>query len=274
MLTRKASLSVLIAVIITMVAVGVQHKGIGENVYRLFPTGPIAFHQAFLSITNIVFAYAGHVAFFGFISELKDPKEFPKALIMLQVIEIALYLIVAVVVYYFGGQTVKSPALSTASPIIAKIAYGIAIPTIVIAGVIYAHVSAKYIFNRIFVNTVHKDRRTVTATVSWLSITLGLWIIAFIIAMSIPIFGDLLGIVSSLFASWFTYGISGVFWLFLNWGSITKSRRKMGASIAAWVLVVIGAIIMVVGMYSSIVSIKGTYQSGLDRPWTCGKKTN
>jgi amino acid permease len=73
---------------------------------------------------------AGHVAFFSFISELKDPEEFPKALALLQVTDIILYIVVAVVVYRFGGQKVSSPALGAAGPLIAKISYGIAIPTV------------------------------------------------------------------------------------------------------------------------------------------------
>lgn len=44
---------------------------------------------------------------------------------------------------------------------------------------------------------------------SWVGIITALWIIAFIIAESIPTFNDLLALISSLFVSWFTYGIAG-----------------------------------------------------------------
>jgi hypothetical protein len=51
--------------------------------------------------------------------------------------------------------------------------------------------------------------RSWLAVGSWLGIISILWIIAFIIAESIPTFNNLLGLISSLFASWFTYGIAG-----------------------------------------------------------------
>ena len=45
-----------------------------------------------------------------------------------------MYVIVSIVTYRYAGSDVASPALSSTSPLLEKIAYGIAIPTIVIAG--------------------------------------------------------------------------------------------------------------------------------------------
>lgn len=50
------------------------------------------------------------------------------------------YTLIAVVVYYFYGQDVASPALSSASPVVRKIAWTISIPTIIVAGVIAAFI--------------------------------------------------------------------------------------------------------------------------------------
>ncbi len=52
----------------------------------------------------------------------------------------------------------------------------------------------------------------------WAIIVLILWVIAWITAEAIPFFADLLSFISALFASWFRYGLSGVFWLYLNYG--------------------------------------------------------
>lgn len=73
---------------------------------------------------------AGHVAFFGFISEMKRPQDYDKALYLLQGLDTSMYLIAAVVIYYYAGDEVKSPALGTTSITVAKVAYGIAIPTV------------------------------------------------------------------------------------------------------------------------------------------------
>jgi hypothetical protein len=72
----------------------------------------------------------GHAAFFGLAAELKDPRDFPKGLCLLQGIDICLYLVAAVVIYRYGGPDVSSPALGSAGHIVGKVAYGIALPTV------------------------------------------------------------------------------------------------------------------------------------------------
>jgi hypothetical protein len=139
---------------------------------------------------------------------------------MLQFCDTTIYLIAAVVIYIYTGPDVPSPALTAAgSGKIRKAIWGIAIPTIVIAGVIYGHVAAKYIFVRVFAGTKHIAKRTWVGTVGWVVITIAVWVIALVIAESIPVFSSLLGLVCALFASWFSYGIPGILWLFLHKGN-------------------------------------------------------
>jgi hypothetical protein len=73
---------------------------------------------------------ASHVAFFAFISELREPRDFPKALALLQICDVTMYIVAALVIYRYAGKDVKSPALGSAGPIVTKVAYGIAIPTV------------------------------------------------------------------------------------------------------------------------------------------------
>ena len=216
-------ISIIAAVTITMVGVGVERPGTGE-VNAVVQT---SFYKGFLAVTNIIFAYAGHVAFFSFISELKKPEDYPKALFLLQGADTSMYVLVAIVIYCYAGERVTSPALGSTSPLLRKIAYGVAIPTIVIAGVINGHVAAKYIYVRLFRDTKHIRSNSSYSWSVWILITLVLWIVAWIIAEAIPVFNDLLGLISALFASWFTYGLSGVFWLFMNHGKYRKTRKKM-----------------------------------------------
>lgn len=63
-------------------------------------------------------------------AELKDPRDFPKALMLLQSVDVCLYIIAAIVIYVYGGDEIASPALGSADPIISKVAYGIALPTV------------------------------------------------------------------------------------------------------------------------------------------------
>ena len=120
-----AFISIFSAVMITMIGVGIEEPDPHPSA-----TVSTSFASAFLSVTNIIFAYAGHVAFFSFISELRDPRDFPKALYLLQAVDTTMYIVVAVVVYRYAGSDVASPALGSTAPVVLKVAYGIAIPTV------------------------------------------------------------------------------------------------------------------------------------------------
>lgn len=240
-------ISILSAVMITMIALGVSPLE-GRNIVS---TAHPNFPSAFNSISNVVFAYGGHAAWLSFISELRDPKDYPKSLVTLQAVDTSLYLVAAVVIYYFGGDMVTSPALSSASPLVAKIAWGIALPTIVIAGVIFGHVTAKYIYIRIFAHTKYLHSRGWVATSSWFAIISGIWLVAWILAESIPNFSNLLGFVAALFASWFSYGLPGVMWLYISHGTYFHSPKKIFLFLCNVGLVILGVIICVVGLYAS-----------------------
>jgi hypothetical protein len=65
-LSCASFLSITTAVIVCMAGVGTRNPSHGH----FHATQTAIFATAFLSVTNIVFAYAGHVAFFSFISEV------------------------------------------------------------------------------------------------------------------------------------------------------------------------------------------------------------
>ncbi|KAL1303747.1 hypothetical protein AAFC00_007090 [Neodothiora populina] len=256
--------SIVSAVMITMVALGVSPQA-AQNMMKAsyHPT----FSSAFNSISNVVFAYGGHVAWISFISELRDPKEFPKSLILLQTVDISLYIVAATVIYRYAGENVTSPALSSNSPIVRKVAWGIALPTIIIAGVIFAHVTAKYVYLRMFAGSKYLHSRGLVATGSWIGLATLVWVIAWIIAESIPNFSDLLGIISALFASWFSYGLPGICWFYLNWhDGWFNTAKKIWLSMCNLVLIILGFIICGVGLYAS------GYQMSIDttgKSWSC-----
>ena len=106
------------------------HRSTATPNLQLHATTHISFPKAFLSVTNIVFAYCGHVAFFSFISELRVPTDFPKALFLLQGTDTVMYIIAAIVTYRYAGQDVTSPAMGSTSHLVMKVAYGIALPTV------------------------------------------------------------------------------------------------------------------------------------------------
>ncbi|CAG8010930.1 unnamed protein product [Penicillium olsonii] len=221
-LSLVSFISIFIAVMITMVALGIQDNGapVQAIVEANLVTG-------FMSACNIAFSYVSHNTFFTFMAELKDSRDFPKALALLQTIDMTLYIVAAVVIYRYTGSDVASPALGSAGPLISRIAYGIALPTIVIAGVINGHVAAKSLYVRIFAGSDRMHKRDWIATGSWVGIALVLWVIAWVIAEAIPVFNNLLSLITALFGSWFTFGFTGMFWLHMNKGLWFSSPKKI-----------------------------------------------
>lgn len=125
-MSTVSAISILVATIVTMVSIGVQAP---DNVQNDITTSP-SFADAFLAVTNIVFAFIAHVSFFGIMSEMEDVKMFPRSLAMLQIIDTIMYIVTAMVIYCYAGPDVSSPALSSAGPVMKKVAYGLAIPTV------------------------------------------------------------------------------------------------------------------------------------------------
>ncbi|KAM0257463.1 hypothetical protein ACHAPA_011723 [Fusarium lateritium] len=137
---------IIISVFILTVAVGLQDRpsaapsaGPWKSDYKLF--GTPTFMEAATALTTFVFAYAGTPAFFGVVAEMRNPQEYTKALIVCQSIMTILYLIIGIVVYYYCGSFVASPALGSAGPLIKKICNGISLPGLLITTTLCLHVS-------------------------------------------------------------------------------------------------------------------------------------
>ncbi|KAH8664199.1 transmembrane amino acid transporter protein-domain-containing protein [Xylariales sp. PMI_506] len=256
--------SIFTAVMMTVIDVAIE-RPIGSASIEV--SRQLGFTSAFLSVTNIAVAFSGHSCFFSVISEFKKPEDWPKALAMLQICDTTLYLIASIVIYIYVGPDVPSPALTAAgSVLMRKIIWGIAIPTIIIAGVIYGHVAAKYIFVRVFAGTKHIVKRTTLGVVGWVGITAGVWVIAFVIAESIPVFSNLLGLLCALFASWFSYGIPGILWMWMHHGEWFKDGKNTTMFIGNSALLLTGVTICALGLWSAGEAIAA---DGGTEPWTC-----
>ncbi|GJD10805.1 N amino acid transport system protein [Galdieria sulphuraria] len=269
-LSFVSSASILTSVFITIIGTGVESapNGAPANPHIIVnTTTPASFYNAFSAVTDIIFAYAGHLAFFNFISEMKNPREYPKSLYLLQAVDITIYTLAGALVYKFTGQYTLSPSISSMSITLRKVTYGIAIPTILVAGVINGHVAAKFIFTRVFRGSRHLHEHTLIGWGTWVGLCALAWIIAWIISQVIPVFNDLLGLVASLFASQFTYGLTGYFWLFDNYG---KWRKRPILAIINALVFALGLTILGLGMYASVKSIIVSYQTGqASTPFSC-----
>lgn len=117
--------------------------------------------------------------------------DFPKALWACTIAEIIVFSIVGGVIYgYTGNQYVTAPAFGSLKPIYKKAAFSFMIPTIIFLGCLYASVTARFVYFRIFRNSKHMNNHTVLGWASWSGILLATWILAFIIAQVIPFFNS------------------------------------------------------------------------------------
>lgn len=108
MLTGLAFISVFAGVLITMIGLGVENSSLYVDV-----TTNTNLYIVFLSVTNIIFAYSGHINFFTLICEMENPDENAKGLYLLQFADKSLYVVAAVVIYRYSGPDVASPALGS-----------------------------------------------------------------------------------------------------------------------------------------------------------------
>ncbi|KAF4554979.1 Transmembrane amino acid transporter-like protein 1 [Elsinoe fawcettii] len=232
------------------------------------------FYTAFFSITNPVFAYAGHFMFFILVSEMKQPQKAMRAAYTLQGFATTFYAVFAGVVYGFIGSEVASPAFSSLQPKWQKAAYGIAIPNFLIAGSLYAHTASKLVFVRIFRHSHHLHSHTLLGWSVWAVLIIVMNGAAFVLAVGVPIFNYLIGLAASLFAAWFTYGIAGMFFLFDAYkdkGGWKAWARQPFQSTLAILTIIVGAFISVAGTYVSIRGIIEAYNSGaVPAAFTCG----
>ena len=215
--------------------------------------------------------------FFPLVSEMKDPTQAPKAAWCLQTVATTFYAVFAAVIYVYLGDKVPSPAYSGLATVWAKAAWGLAIPNLLVAGALYNHTAAKIVFIRIFRGSRHLHDNTLLGWIVWTSLVVLMTGLAFVLATGIGIFGYLVGIAAALFASWYTYGIAGAFWLhdtyfgynFAGRGWSELARRPFMTTLNVLTFLA-GLFLCVSGMYVYCRGIAEAYSSGLvPPPFSC-----
>ncbi|KDQ63834.1 hypothetical protein JAAARDRAFT_29881 [Jaapia argillacea MUCL 33604] len=274
-LGRLSHLGLFSAALITLsgflAMVGAGINPVPERV--ISATIPTTFYEAFLAITNPVFAYAGHFMFFMLISEMREPQDAMKAAWCLQGFATTFYAVFSIVMYVYIGNTAQSPILFSLPPAWAKATFAIALGNFIISGALYSHTAALLVFIRFFRRSKHVHSHTVLGWTIWIILCFAAVTIAFVFATAVPIFSYIIGITAALFASWYTYGIAGFFWLhdtyYLEGGYRALRRKYLGTTLAVGTIL-IGAFICVAGTWVSIKLIVEAYSSGaVGRPFTC-----
>ncbi|KAI1777530.1 transmembrane amino acid transporter protein-domain-containing protein [Hypoxylon cercidicola] len=264
-----------VSVILATIFAGVEDHPAGFNaedgnpIVTAVPVLSTTFVSGLGAFLNISYTFIGQITLPSFIAEMREPRDFPKALWACTILEIIVFSVVGAVTYAFvGNQYMTSPAFGSLMPLYKKVAFSFMIPTIIFLGVLYASVSARFIFFRIFQNSRHKSEHTVVGWATWALILLVTWILAFVIANSIPFFNSLLALMSSLFDSFFG---------FIFWGVAYFRMRKADGAVAllrdrtfrGWfegilniIIILTGIFFLTVGTYASVQGILDEFALG------------
>jgi hypothetical protein len=140
----------------------------GEPIVTAFPVKGVTFVAGMNAFLNISYTFIGQITLPSFIAEMKDPKDFPKALWAITVCEVIVFGCVGGVVYaYTGNQYNTAPAFGS------------------LGNEVYKKVSFSFIFFRIFEGSRHKSSHTVIGWSTWAGILAVTWIGAFIIVRTL-----------------------------------------------------------------------------------------
>ncbi|KAF4308929.1 putative neutral amino acid protein [Botryosphaeria dothidea] len=264
-------ISVLLATIFKAIEphpAGYDPETLGEPIVLAIPAAGTSFVAGMNAFMNISYTFIGQITIPSFIAEMKNPKDFPKALWAVTIAEVIVFSLVGAIVYaYTGTQYITAPAFgSISNEVYKKVSFSFMIPTIIFLGVLYASVSARFVFFRLFHDSRHMGNHTVVGWASWALILACLWVVAFIIAEVIPFFSDLLSLMSALFDSFFGFIFWGVAYIRMRKADYGPDFYK----IRGWkgpvgfvfnvILIAIGLLFLSGGTYAVVKSIIQGYE--------------
>ncbi|KAH8674035.1 transmembrane amino acid transporter protein-domain-containing protein [Xylariales sp. PMI_506] len=224
---------------------------------------------------TIFVSSSGGPGYLPVIAEMKKPQEYKRAVLIVGVIVGSVYLSFSEVIYRWCGQWVASPSLGSAGPLLKKVAFGLALPSLIISAALFNHTGAKYVFVRVLRDSRHLQANTVVHWSTWLSINIVLGGLAFVLAEAIPIFNYLLALTGSVCFAPMSLIFPAMFWMY-DFGHYRKGNAKQVAMYALHVLLIlVGSLLVVGGTYGTAISIKAAYESGsMGSAFSCADNSN
>lgn len=253
--------SIIIAIGVTMIATGVRYSDSSAipdpNIipWSAWPKAGITFSGAIVATNNIVFAYSFAGCLPSFMEDMHTPADYIKTLWWMGGIQIVVYSLTGAIIYAFVGQGVQSPALLSAGPVISRVVFGIALPVIFISGSINTTVVCRYIHGKVYRDSMLRYINTKKGWATWLGLVLIITILAWVIAEAIPIFSELLSIISALFVSGLSFYLPPVMWYLLLKEGSWYEKGNLRAAMCNIVVFLVGIIIFGCGTYASIAEL-------------------
>jgi hypothetical protein len=222
------------------------------------------------AVLNITFLWVPQILFPTFIAEMERPQDFPKSLAVLVAISTFLFIVPPAIGFRYLGQYSTAPAFGSLGVVAYKKASFsfVIVPTIVI-GVIYANVSAKFIYFRIMGKSRHAHSNTFIGWGVWVAVMAGIWLLAFIFSEVVPSMGDFLSLLGAAFDSFFGFIFFAVaYWQLYQENLFAGVFRSTMTAIHILVMFV-GLFLLGPGLYAAVEAIMADYSSGTTPAFSC-----
>eukprot|EP00298_Acanthocystis_sp_HF-20_P014836 c20922_g2_i1.p1 GENE.c20922_g2_i1~~c20922_g2_i1.p1 ORF type:complete len:391 (+),score=111.99 c20922_g2_i1:238-1410(+) len=269
-------LSIVVVLIICIVTIFTA-SGIEKGDTVVFPDSSVTFLGTFNALSSFVFASGGQLIYLEMIGEMKEPNEFPKALVVGLALMFLIYASIMTVSYSAMGDKVPDFLVLVISPSVTSqitnclLAFHVTVSYTLYQQVLvrqvhtmYAHHVARH--SSIVNHTTKDSTHFVRSSVQWLVLSSFFLLCACMIANLVPFFSDLVSLIGSLVLSLISYVYPALFFY--------RSSKLMTFEIAPFekfvtvLLITFGLLLFFVGTYSNVDSIISKWQDN-KQPFSC-----
>lgn len=197
---------------------------------------------------------------------MEKPQDFPKALAVLAAISGFLFIVPPTIGFHYLGQYSTAPAFGSLGVIAYKKASFsfVIVPTLVI-GVIYANVSAKFVYHRLMGKSHHAHSNTAIGWGVWVAVMAVIWIVGFVFSEVIPSMGDFLSLLGAAFDSFFGFIFFAVAYYQMYQGKLWNGAKRSIMTVVHIFVMLCGLFLLGPGLYAAVEAIIDDY-SGSTRP--------
>jgi hypothetical protein len=222
------------------------------------------------AVLNITFLWVPQILFPTFIAEMERPQDFPKSLAVLAAISTVLFIVPPAIGFRYLGQYSTAPAFGSLGVVAYKKASFafVIVPTLVI-GVIYANVSAKFIYFRIMGRSRHAHSHTVIGWGLWIAVIAGIWAVAFVFSEVVPSMGDFLSLLGAAFDSFFGFIFFAVAYWELYRGKLFTGLGRSAMTVVHVIVMAVGLFLLGPGLYAAVEAIISDYSGGTRPAFSC-----
>lgn len=212
-----------------------------------------SFSAATVAMTNIFCASAANSAFIPVISEMRNPKDYNKAVVLAMSVVCACYLSFSMVVYAWCGKWIASPSLGSGGDTLKKVAYGVALLGLLVSAGLWAHIGAKYLFVRILRNSKHLQKNSVVHWGWWIGCVAGLCTGSYLIASGVPIFEFIIALAGSVAFAPLALILPGICWIYTH-------REYLGGGVRRTIVYGLHVFLIILGVFFTVGGTHGVVE--------------